>query len=234
MVLGVEYAGIAKAYPIRILDYHEIVNDEFDGEKVIVTYCPLCNSGVAFKGKINGKQLSFGVSGLLYNSDVLLYDRQSQSLWSQLKGEAISGKHSGTKLEYINATMSTWGNWKASHPNSMVLTKDTGYKRPYDEPAYVDYRTNEALMFPISAESKAFNKKELVLGISINGKHKAYAYNQLAKQKQAIIQDEFQGKTIEITYDATTNTARILTPNISATTLYWFAWYAFHSETEVY
>ena len=90
-ILGIERHGIARAYPIKILNYHEIVNDIFGSEPIVITYCPLCGTGMAFLAVIGGERRVFGVSGLLYNSDVLLYDRNSETLWSQLRGKAVAG-----------------------------------------------------------------------------------------------------------------------------------------------
>jgi len=97
-ILGIERNGILKTYPIRILDYHEIVNDQFGKEAIVFTYYPLCGTGMAFKATVSGINLNFGVSGLLYNSDVLLYDRNTRSLWSQIKSQAISGTLKGKRL----------------------------------------------------------------------------------------------------------------------------------------
>ena len=119
-VLGMELNGIVKAYPIRILDWHEIANDDFNGQPVVVTYCPLCGTGMAFSAQIGGSRTTFGVSGLLYNSDVLLYDRQTDSLWSQLLGKAITGPLKGTELKLIPLRHTTWRAWKSEHPDTLV------------------------------------------------------------------------------------------------------------------
>ena len=100
-VLGVFYNGIAKAYPISIMNWHEVVNDSYGADPVVVTFCPLCGSGMAFTANVKGISLRFGVSGLLYNSDVLLYDRKSNSLWSQILGQGVTGKYKGTILQQI-------------------------------------------------------------------------------------------------------------------------------------
>jgi hypothetical protein len=97
-VLGIVRGKTARAYPIRILNWHEVVNDRIDGAPVVISFCPLCGTGMAFDARVNGRELSFGVSGLLYNSDVLLYDRQTNSLWSQLLAQAISGPLKGSRL----------------------------------------------------------------------------------------------------------------------------------------
>ena len=112
-VLGVMVNGVAKAYPISIMNYHEIVNDEFAGQPVVVTYCPLCGSGIAFDAAIDGQAKTFGVSGLLYNSDVLLYDRQTQSLWSQIMMQAVTGPMAGKELQMLPTMNTSWGEWKA-------------------------------------------------------------------------------------------------------------------------
>ena len=131
-VLGMVRGGVARAYPVRILNWHEVVNDRFDQDAVVVTYCPLCGTGVAFDARIDGRVLSFGVSGLLYNSDVLLYDRQTQSLWSQLLAQAISGPMKGRRLAMLPLTHTTWVDWRKSHSATQVLSTNTGQTRSYE------------------------------------------------------------------------------------------------------
>lgn len=114
-VLGVSVNGVAKAYPVAIMNYHEIVNDMFGDQAVVVTYCPLCGSGIAFDAAIGGEKKTFGVSGLLYNSDVLLYDRQTESLWSQIMMEAVAGPMGGKKLEMAPTMNTSWGEWKRKY-----------------------------------------------------------------------------------------------------------------------
>lgn len=130
-VLGLVYKSIAKAYPISILNWHEIINDQFNDAPVVITFCPLCGSGMAFSALIDGIAHTFGVSGLLYNSDLLLYDRQTQSLWSQLMSQAISGSHKAKRLHSLPVLHTTWQDWKTRHPETLVLSTDTGYSRNY-------------------------------------------------------------------------------------------------------
>jgi len=125
-VLGITLNGVSRAYPIKILNFHEIVNDRFSDASVVVTFCPLCGTGIVFRGSIEGVDHSFGVSGLLYNSDVLLYDQQTESLWSQIGGRAISGPRKGTPLERLPVTHTTWEDWLGRHPDTRVLSIDTG------------------------------------------------------------------------------------------------------------
>ncbi|HHH49563.1 MAG TPA: DUF3179 domain-containing protein [Saprospiraceae bacterium] len=235
-ILGVVRNGKIKAYPIKILDRHEIVNDLFDEEAVVITYCPLCGSGMAFLANVAGQNRNFGVSGLLYNSDVLLYDRESQSLWSQIKSKSVAGKSSGQELVFIPTIHTTWSKWKEQYPNTLVLTKKTGFNYNYDNKAYAAYQDSPKLMFPVANESKAFAKKEKVIGIKVNGKFKAYPFSKLKKSK-GIITDVFNGQTLKITFDKAAWVATVrdeVGNDFPAVTLYWFAWYAFHPDTEIY
>ena len=108
IVIGFAQGGTARAYPTRILVWHEIVNDEVDGEPIAVTYCPLCGTAMVFRRSVGGRQRTFGVSGLLYQSDVLMYDRESESLWSQLAMRAVAGPAEGTELEWLPSEHMTW------------------------------------------------------------------------------------------------------------------------------
>ncbi|MEN7548928.1 DUF3179 domain-containing protein [Rapidithrix thailandica] len=236
-VIGVEIQGIAKAYPIRILNWHEVVNDFFAEKAVVITFCPLCGSGAVFASDIRQKKRTFGVSGLLYNSDVLLYDQETQSLWSQLKEEAISGTSSGQQLTLLPSLQVTWKEWKQQHPNTLVLSIQTGYQRDYNSSPYTNYKDSEQLWFPVPHTNKTFPNKEKVLGIRVNDKYKAYPFSELKKIKQKLIEDEFQGQKLRLHFNRQTQTVTIrnsegdIYPSI---TLYWFAWYAFHPDTEIY
>ena len=147
-MLGIKTAAGARAYPIKILNWHEIVNDEMGGLKFVVTFCPLCGSGVVFRSAIDGNDLQFGVSGLLYNSDVLLYDRATESLWSQLLRKAVSGPYKGTALQTLPVHHTIWGDWQKRHPQSEVLTPQTGYSRDYEGNPYAGYEDEEHIYFP--------------------------------------------------------------------------------------
>ncbi len=236
-VLGVVQNGIAKAYPIKILNYHEIVNDEFQGNRVVVTYCPLCGSGIAFDAEIDGTFYTFGVSGLLYNSDVLLYDRQTESLWSQLEYKAISGPMTGKELEILPTANTTWMNWRSKHPQTLVLSEQTGHIRDYSRDPYPKYQDASTLFFPVSAQNDEFHPKEMVIGIYINGVSKAYPFSELEKADKRSIGDTINGERIEIRYDAESKSAEILNAEgvlLPAITNFWFAWYAFNPDTAVF
>lgn len=235
-VMGMVRNGIAKAYPIAILNYHEIVNDEFDGENMVVSFCPLCGTGMAFSSDIGGEAKSFGVSGLLYNSDVLLYDRETQSLWSQIMRQAVSGPMRGTKLEQVSAAHTTWRDWKARYPNTLVLSTDTGHFRDYNRSPYGGYETSERVWFPVSNVDHRYHAKELVIGLDIEGEVKAYPFAELSQQGKSFV-EEFAGRTITVEFDALNRTGRIMDSNgeeIPTVIAFWFAWAAFHPDTEVF
>ncbi|RMH19126.1 MAG: DUF3179 domain-containing protein [Gammaproteobacteria bacterium] len=233
-VLGVEYNFVAKAYPVKILNWHEIVNDRFAGEVVVITWCPLCGSGMAFKGKdSSGSVRQFGVSGLLYNSDVLMYDRQSESLWSQVMAMAVAGPASGNELEMLPTELCTWDSWNARHPDTKVLTTETGFERDYTRDPYSDYLATDRLMFAVAAESEALPPKARVLGVEISGRYKAYPLDLLKKKKT--VTDEFAGKKLTLKWDEKARAPHLTVDGKPwpAVNLFWFAWYAFHPETEV-
>lgn len=236
-ILGVERNGIAKAYPIGILDFHEVVNDRFAGDTVVVTYCPLCYSGMAFLANTEQSRLTFGVSGLLYNSDVLLYDRETGSLWSQLMAKAISGPLKGASIPAIPAAHTTWQDWRERHPDTLVLSPGTGFRRNYRSSPYRDYQRSGSLMFPVANRNREFPNKELVLGINLGGIAKAYPFSELGKHGRGSFDDEIGGRMIAVQWQERDNYAAIRSASgeeLPSVIVYWFAWYAFHPNTEVF
>jgi hypothetical protein len=235
-ILGVVYQGQAKAYPIKIMNWHEIVNDRIGGASRVVTYCPLCGTGMVFDTQVNGRKLTFGVSGLLYQSDMLLYDHQTESLWSQIKSEAVTGSMTGARLKLLSSTHTTWGAWKTKYPDTLVLSSDTGYRRDYDRDPYQGYENSERLMFGVNATSRKYHPKEKVIGIKLGKITKAYPFSELSKVKSPI--RDTLGKTpLRIFYDHKSRTAIIRDEKnreIPSVVGFWFAWYTFHPETLIY
>ncbi len=132
-VLALTVGGETRAYPLQVMTWHEIVNDTVGGVPVAVTYCPLCNSGVTFDRAVAGRVLSFGTSGLLYADNLVMYDRQTESLWPQLTGQAALGVLTGTTLRGIPMGIVAWREFRAAHPAAWVLSRDTGFQRPYGD-----------------------------------------------------------------------------------------------------
>jgi len=236
-VLGVARNGVAKAYPIRILNWHEIVNDELGGERVVVTYCPLCGTGMAYLAEVGGRSLRFGVSGLLYNSDVLLYDRETRSLWSQILAQAVTGSMKGARLTTIPLAHTTWADWKSRHPDTLVLTPETGYSRDYQRDPYDGYGRSAEIWFGVQQRSERFHPKELVIGLEIDGRFKAYPFEALVRSGGEL-RDRVGGRALIVRFDARHRTGSVhdaaTGAEIPTVIAYWFAWYAFHPDTEVH
>jgi len=236
-VIGIYRNGIAKAYPIRILNWHEVVNDRFADEAIVISFCPLCNTGMVFTAQGKDVHFTFGVSGLLYNSDILLYDRQTGSLWSQVMGKAISGPLKGALLPLLVSSHTSWGEWKSRYSESLVLSKDTGFKINYRTSPYLDYTRTGQLYFPVENRNKSYQNKELVLGVKIGKVYKAYPFKELKKQKLPKFTDVLAGKEVSLEWNKSEKFARILDKQgieIPSVIAYWFAWYAFYPETEIY
>jgi hypothetical protein len=183
----VEINGEAKAYPLFILVWHEIVNDRVGDVPVSVTYCPLCYTSQVFERVIDGQEVEFGTSGKLYNSNLLMYDRFTESYWSQALGLAVTGELSGYSLDLIPFDIITWGDWKTLHPDTLVLTTDTGHIRSYATDPYGSYYTEPRIMFPVEYSDDRMHPKDVILGLHQNGVYKAYGQNDI--ESNVIIND---------------------------------------------
>jgi len=181
LVIGVNINNDARAYPIKILNWHEIVNDKIGGQDVVVTYCPLCKSAILFSRVLDGKTLSFGNTGSLYESTLLMYDRETESFWGQVGGRAIEGELKGKRLEMLPSTTTRWKDWRKMHPDTLVLSIDTGYSRNYgSNPYLIYYQDKDSLPgFPISLIDKRLSPKELIIGVIFNDVKKAYPIDKL-------------------------------------------------------
>ncbi len=138
-VIGLVINGDARAYPLRVMIWHEIANDMVGGKQVAITFCPLCNAAIVFDATVNGKALTFGTTGKLRNSDLIMYDRTTQSWWQQFVGTSIAGKYTGTKLKLVPSRLESWGSFKKRHPNGKVLVPDNKNFRDYGRNPYVNY-----------------------------------------------------------------------------------------------
>ena len=210
-ILGVELNGKARAYPLLVLWWHEIVNDTLGGEPMLVTYCPLTGSGLAFDPRIQGEAGSFGVSGLLFENNLMMFDRSTESLWPQLLLSAGCGPERGTALKRVPLVETTWGEWQAAHPTTTIVTTNTGFQRSYGAYPYGNYDvpTNSALLFPSSPFSAARPPKELVLGVHQGQASVAYPFGVLAKGGPVTaVNDTISGRPILVTFDSSSETAR--------------------------
>ncbi len=235
LILALEYKGITRVYPLQILVWHEIVNDNVAGTPLAITYCPLCGSGIAYKRVIDGKEVEFGTSGKLYNSNLVMYDRKTNSYWTQIGGLAIVGELSGTQLEAISIDTVAWRDWKKAHPDSEVLSQDTGFSRDYGRDPYSSYYEDSFILFSVENEDDRVHPKTIVFGIEINGKFSAYTEDDL--KKKPVIKDTVGGVDIEVRRKRD-GTVKITEAESGREIVkerdFWFAWYAFHPKTKLY
>jgi hypothetical protein len=185
-VIAIEMNGVAKAYPLQILTHHEIANDEIGGTPVAVTFCPLCYSSIAFERTLDGEPVTFGVSGLLRKSDLVMYDRQSETLWQQFTGKAIVGDRAGEELEVVPSQLISFRQFAENYPDGTVLSRDTGHDRPYGQNPYAGYDDVDQSPFAYDGPTDdRLPPKEKVVAVSLDGTHKAYPHS-TTKEKRVV------------------------------------------------
>ncbi len=177
-VVLLELNGQARAYPLQILTWHEIVNDEIGGTPVAVTYCPLCNTAIAFEAEVDGQHLDFGTTGRLRYSNLIMYDRQTETWWQQATGEAITGDLTGQRLSFLPATLIPWSKFKANYPEGQVLSRQTGAARNYGGNPYDGYDTigNQPFLYSGPAVPETLPDMARVLSVEHNDETVAYPY----------------------------------------------------------
>ena len=236
-VVGVSIGEQSRAYPLKILNYHEIVNDKLGGAPVAVTYCPLCDSVAVFDRRTEGGVRDFGVSGLLYNSNVLMYDRggRPESLWSQVAAQGVSGPGARISLQALPVELTTWRDWQTRHPGTTVLSDQTGHARNYQVNPYRRYFAGRDLMFPARPMNNRLPAKSLILGVWSEGKAKAYPLRAFSARTKSLKQ-ELNGKQFKLIYDQQHKSLRVAQADEGLQWMYsfWFAWYAFRPHTEVF
>ncbi len=208
-VFGVELSGDARAYPLRIMDWHEMLNDVVGGQPVSLAYCTLCRSGILFDAKVGERTFTFGSSGLLYRSNKLMYDHQTESLWMAIPGEAVSGAlaHSGIKLKKLPVVVTAWQDWRSKHPDTLVPSLETGYQRDYNPgAAYGSYFASPDLMFPVPRLDNRLKPKEEVFALIINDQPKAYALKRL--REVGVLNDNLGGENVVLIADSKTGATR--------------------------
>ncbi|GIW70786.1 MAG: hypothetical protein KatS3mg102_0328 [Planctomycetota bacterium] len=238
-VLGLVLQGVARAYPIRLLERHEVVNDRFGDRPVVISYCPLCASGTAFEGKVGGAPARFGVSGYLYQSDLLLWDHRTESFWSQIEGRAVVGPATGERLELLPVENTTWGRWRALHPRTEVLAREQGIYPPavYEREAYPGYAQSERIVFPVKHRSDRYPPKTIVAGVVIDGLARCWPLPELERAAAASFADRVGETAVRVHFDRQSGTVRVVGPAgepLPVLRAFWFAWYTFHPRTEVW
>ena len=276
LVLGLVWKGEARAYPFRILVWHEIANDVIQGDPLLVTWCPLCFTGVAFIGEVEGKRELFGVSGKLINSELVMYDKTTESYWPQSLGKAVVGPRTGMKLKKIPIDVARWGDWKRAHPDTKVMSEKTGFLRNYGRNPYGRAGDFSDIGFRIgvSVVDPRLPAQIIVHGIELDGSFKAYRDIDVRENK--VINDVVGGKAVVVLLHPDIGGPRVFVREVNGQMLtfelieeefvdketktiwdadgmavegqlegtqleqivhepaFWFAWAAFHPDTELY
>ncbi len=278
VVLGVEIGGQARAYPLAILTWHEIVNDVVGGVPIAATYCPLCGTGIVYDRRMGDTILTFHVSGKLYRNDLVMVDEETESLWPQMLGRAAAGPLEGRPLQYLPSSTTTLGEWRAVYPDTLVLERPlcgegipticgaSPYQRDYSINPYAGYEDSPLTFFPrpFGDEGASLGPKEVVLGVLVDGRAKAYPYKLL--RERSVVNDAMGEVELVVTFvdgaghafrtgghsftplgtgvmgdeggeewDMATGRGEVgALEPLRAIPSYWFAWYDFYPETEAY
>ncbi|MCS4113586.1 hypothetical protein GGP49_000485 [Salinibacter ruber] len=196
-VILLEHKGTARAYPLQILTHHEIVNDRVAGTPVAVTFCPLCYSALVFERTLDGEPVEFGVSGLLRNSDLVMYDRKTETLWQQLTGKAIVGDLAGRTLTQIPSQIVSFRQFGETHPDGAVLSRDTGHDRPYGRNPYAGYDDIDNKPFAYRGPTDdRLPPMAKVVAVTIGDRYKAYPHSKTEKKR--VLHDTVAGRPLAV------------------------------------
>lgn len=234
-VVGIAIDGESRAYPIAMLMQHEAVNDVLASTPVLVVYCPLCDSVSVLDRRMDDNTLQFGISGFLHNSNVLLYDRTDDALWSQIGFEAISGQNAGRSLQHLAWEITTAGQWAETHPESTVLSFDNGLGRDYTHQPYRDYFENDRLRFPITREDMRLPRKTPVVGVRVGAFIKAYPVEEIHLSPLQRVTEEIADQTLVLEAPQTGQVRVVALPDDAEVVhTFWYAWAAIHPQTTLY
>ncbi|MBT3323257.1 MAG: DUF3179 domain-containing protein [Anaerolineae bacterium] len=196
-IVAVDVDGVARAYPLQILTWHEIVNDELNGKPMVVSFCPLCNTAIAFEREFDGQILDFGTTGRLRFSNLIMYDRQTETWWQQATGDGIAGEYTNEQLTFYPAAMISWADFKSQYPDGDVLSKDTGFNRSYGRNPYAGYDDiNQSPFLFDGVYVDILPPMTRVLTIELNEETVAYTYDLL--EEVIVINDIVDNENIVI------------------------------------
>ena len=226
LVLGYTDKNEAYAYPVKILNFHEIVSQTVNGRPILVTYCPLCRSGIVYDRVINGEALLFGNTSALYESGMVMLDHKTGSYWVHVSGEAVVGTLTGSRLALLPSQTTTWGKWKEQHPLALSLSRNTGHPRDYSRDPFVSYvellnRTGR-FFFPVSDAVKddRLPPGEIVLGVEIGDAVAAYAVGRIG---DGVVNDSVNGESLVVFSASEGPTGAAYSPLVNGETLT-FVW----------
>ena len=218
LVIGIELDGVVHAYPHNILNWHEVVNDSINFDSFVISYCPLTGSAMSWDIDDSRSDVEFGVSGLLYNSNLILYDRETDSHWSQMLELSVEGTRRNNRPVRKQLIETTWATWQQMYPDSFVLTRLTGFTRDYDSYPYQDYRFSDELLFPVANTDNRLQAKTRVVGIRGTTTNKVYQLDGFGASTVAI-NDQFEGTPIVVVGNTSRNFAAIYGRELSDGTI---------------
>ena len=195
-VIAVEIGGEARAYPLQILIWHEIANDELGGAPIAVTFCPLCNSAIVFDRRFDGEVLDFGTTGRLRLSDLVMYDRQTETWWQQLTGTGIIGEHAGRELVRLPSAIVAWNDFRTAFPDATVLSRETGHSRAYGSNPYAGYDSTTQPFLLRGAPDPRLPAMERVLHVTAGGAERIYPFG--AFTDEPVINDDVGGEPVVV------------------------------------
>ena len=234
-VVVVRLGGETRAYPLSILNWHEVVNETIGRTPFAVVYCPLCDSVSVVDRRIDGETLEFGVSGRLYQSNVLLYDRTHDALWSQVGLTAVSGPYAGRALLHLPWEIMPMQRLREQHPEARVLSPQTGHRRDYARNPYDTYFKAGRLSFPITRIDTRLRRMDPVIGIRIGELTRAYPISRIQRQKDGRLVDEFGDERLVLEAGKDGSIAVVEHPAAAQVVhTFWFAWATLQPDTEIY
>lgn len=233
-VIGLLANGRARAYPVHLMEWHQVVNERVDGSDLVVVYDPLTDRAAAWRSGAAPARDTFGVSGLLDRNGFLLYDRATSSLWSTIDGRAISGPRAGEGLVSLPVRVEAMARWRARHPDTFVLALPDRDRIDYRRSPYSRYWTSADVPLAVVDRDDRFHPKEVVLGVASDGRSRAYLGSIVTRAGGRIV-DDFGSKRIRVAYDGESGTFSYEAPEgITVESEYWFAWKSQHPETEIW
>ncbi|MEE8349755.1 MAG: DUF3179 domain-containing protein [Acidobacteriota bacterium] len=220
-VVGINFEGVTKAYPLTMMAWHHIVNDVLQGKPVALSYCPVCNTPIAFEAEVEGEVLQFDVA-TNYRANLVMVDRQTGSWWQQLTGRALQGELQGTALKTIPVHMMTWGAWKELHPDSLVLSRETGFDYDYDVlpsgGSYQEWKESNSVAHRLmQVTDTRYRARETILGVQVGEVFKAYPFSTL--RDRAVINDEINGEPVVVLFEKTSQLASAFSRTLGDDTL---------------
>lgn len=228
--IAVTFGKTTRFYPYNILNWHEIVNDVIEGKPLTVTFCPLCGSAIVFEATVNGEVFQFGVSGLLYENNLLMYDTKTDTLWSQVLGEAVVGDFAGTKLDHYPLSVMSFDDFRRRYPAGQVLSDDTGFSRRYDIDPYGNYEETDNLLFPLSVRDARLPLKEVMYIVNVGENSVAFKLDDLTRAGEGTIEAGDKKITAKVSDDRILVTKEGDKENIPGYYAMWFSWAVHHQE----